>query len=82
MNACQGLDDLEKAVGPVIGHSDWHTIAQDDIDHCAGVTGDHQWIHADPEKAAKRPCGTTSAHERQGGDKPVRVAEAVSVLCE
>ncbi|MEH0421226.1 MaoC family dehydratase [Streptomyces sp. B21-083] len=58
----KGLDDFEKAVGTVIGQSEWHTITQDDIDRFADVTGDHQWIHIDPEKAAKGPYGTTIAH--------------------
>ncbi|MFD5228691.1 MaoC family dehydratase [Streptomyces qaidamensis] len=58
----QGLDDLQKAVGTVIGHSEWHTITQNDIDRFADVTGDHQWIHIDPDKAAKGPYGTTVAH--------------------
>lgn len=57
-----GLDELDKAVGTVIGHSEWHTITQDQIDRFADVTGDHQWIHIDPEKAAKGPYGTTVAH--------------------
>ncbi|SHH31159.1 MaoC family dehydratase [Streptomyces sp. 3214.6] len=58
----QGLDEIEKAVGTLLGHSEWHTITQDDIDRFADVTGDHQWIHIDPEKAAKGPYGTTIAH--------------------
>ncbi|MFE1886936.1 MaoC family dehydratase [Streptomyces diastatochromogenes] len=58
----QGLDELEKAVGTVIGRSAWHIVTQNDIDRFADVTGDHQWIHVDPEKAAKGPYGTTVAH--------------------
>jgi acyl dehydratase len=145
-----GLDAFKKAVGTHIGHSHWHTISQSHIDRFAAVTGDHQWIHTDPQKAAEGPYGTTIAHgylvlslvplllaetvqieglnaainygsnkvrypaptpvdsqvrgevellelnrgprgaqavfritiERQGGDKPVCVAEVVSVLAE
>ncbi|MFJ3214106.1 MaoC family dehydratase [Streptomyces flaveolus] len=58
----QGIDELEKAVGTVIGHSNWHTVTQNDIDRFADATGDHQWIHIDPEKAAQGPYGTTVAH--------------------
>ncbi|WP_218779392.1 MaoC family dehydratase [Streptomyces sp. NRRL B-24572] len=57
-----GMADLEKAVGTHLGHSDWHTISQEQIDTFAHATGDHQWIHVDPEKAAQGPFGTTIAH--------------------
>ncbi|MGV9853475.1 MaoC family dehydratase [Streptomyces sp. NPDC003442] len=60
--AFKGLDELEKAVGTVIGHSEWHSVTQNDINHFADVTGDHQWIHVDPAKAAQGPYGTTIAH--------------------
>ncbi|MFG2731580.1 MaoC family dehydratase [Streptomyces canus] len=62
VNTYHGLGEFEKAVGTLIGHSEWHTITQDDIDRFADVTGDHQWIHIDPDKAAKGPYGTTVAH--------------------
>jgi acyl dehydratase len=42
--------------------SDWHLVTQDDIDAFADATGDHQWIHVDPERAAHGPFGTTIAH--------------------
>jgi acyl dehydratase len=57
-----GVAELEKAVGTHLGHSAWHTITQDQIDAFAMVTGDHQWIHVDPEKAAVGPFGSTVAH--------------------
>ena len=45
-----------------LGTSDWVTIDQRAIDLFAEATGDHQWIHVDPEKAADGPFGTTVAH--------------------
>ncbi|NUR69876.1 MAG: MaoC family dehydratase [Hamadaea sp.] len=56
------LDDLRKAAGTVLGHSDWLTVDQERIDRFAEATGDSQWIHVDPEKAAAGPFGTTIAH--------------------
>ncbi len=46
----------------MIGHSDWVTITQDAVNLFADATGDHQWIHVDPERAATGPFGTTIAH--------------------
>jgi acyl dehydratase len=57
-----GVEELEKAVGTHLGHSDWHTVTQEQIDKFADATGDHQWIHVDPEKAAHGPFGKTIAH--------------------
>jgi acyl dehydratase len=45
-----------------LGSSSWHTIDQRHIDLFAEATGDHQWIHVDPELAAQGPFGTTIAH--------------------
>jgi acyl dehydratase len=56
------LADLQALVGQPIGSSDWLTIEQSRIDQFAQATGDHQWIHVDPERAAKGPFGTTIAH--------------------
>ncbi|MCP2325303.1 acyl dehydratase [Hamadaea flava] len=56
------LDDLRKAAGSVLGHSDWLTVDQERIDRFAEATGDSQWIHVDPERAAAGPFGTTIAH--------------------
>ncbi|MGD1222901.1 MaoC family dehydratase [Streptomyces krungchingensis] len=55
-------DDLKAAVGEQLGHSDWLEVDQKRIDLFADATGDHQWIHVDPEKAAAGPFGTTIAH--------------------
>jgi acyl dehydratase len=62
MRTFNGIPDLEKAVGTHLGHSEWHTIDQDQIDAFAAATGDDQWIHTDPAKAAGGPFGTTVAH--------------------
>ncbi|MFJ2667513.1 MaoC family dehydratase [Nocardia fluminea] len=62
MRIFSGIADLEKAVGTHLGHSEWHTVDQDQIDAFATATGDHQWIHVDPVKAAKGPFGSTVAH--------------------
>ncbi|MGP4001485.1 MaoC family dehydratase [Streptomyces sp. 8N706] len=56
------LDELRSAVGDQLGTSDWLEIDQKRIDLFADATGDHQWIHVDPEKAAAGPFGTTIAH--------------------
>ncbi len=56
------LDDLRAAVGTELGTSDWIPIDQDRVDRFAEATGDHQWIHTDPERAAAGPFGTTIAH--------------------
>ncbi len=61
----QVFDDpfqLEKAVGQHLGHSDWLEITQERIDQFAEATGDHQWIHVDPERAKAGPFGSTIAH--------------------
>ncbi|GHJ38639.1 MaoC family dehydratase [Streptomyces sp. TS71-3] len=55
-------DELRAAVGERLGYSDWLEIDQKRVDLFAEATGDHQWIHVDPEKAAAGPFGTTIAH--------------------
>ena len=45
-----------------LGTGEWHEITQEQIDQFAEATGDHQWIHVDPEAAANGPFGTTVAH--------------------
>ncbi|WP_067695253.1 MaoC family dehydratase [Nocardia jejuensis] len=62
MKTFQGLAEFEKAVGTHLGHSRWHTITQEQIDMFAAATGDHQWIHTDPARAAAGPFGATIAH--------------------
>ncbi|KUF13510.1 MULTISPECIES: MaoC family dehydratase [Streptomyces] len=55
-------DELRAAVGEQLGYSDWLEIDQKRVDLFADATGDHQWIHVDPGKAAAGPFGTTIAH--------------------
>jgi acyl dehydratase len=57
-----GLDALTERIGQELGVSDWHEVTQADIDAFAEVTGDHQWIHVDPERARSTPFGGTIAH--------------------
>jgi len=56
------LDELKRKVGQKLGVSDWLTVTQEQIDTFAEITGDHQYIHVDPERAAKTPFGGTIAH--------------------
>ena len=62
MRTFASLQDLQAAVGEELGSSDWLEIDQERINQFAEATGDHQWIHTDPEKAASGPFGTTIAH--------------------
>lgn len=62
MRTFHGIDEYEKAVGTHLGHSDWHTVTQEQVNGFADATGDHQWIHVDPERAAAGPFGGTIAH--------------------
>ncbi len=62
MLTIQGIDDLRARVGQELGVSDWVLIDQAAIDKFADATGDHQFIHVDPEKAAQTPFGSTIAH--------------------
>ena len=55
-------NELLTAAGQDLGASDWLEIDQRRIDQFADATGDHQWIHVDPERASKGPFGSTIAH--------------------
>lgn len=54
--------ELMTAVGGVLGPTDWLEITQERINLFADATGDHQWIHVDPERAKEGPFGATIAH--------------------
>ena len=55
--------DLERMRGQRVGESAWRTVTQELVDDFARVSGDHQWIHVDPERARREsPFGTTVAH--------------------
>jgi len=56
------LAELQARVGQDLGSSAWLTIEQDRIDGFAQATGDHQWIHTDPARAATGPFGAPVAH--------------------
>jgi len=56
-------DDYIRMVGSEVGVSNWHLVDQKRIDAFADITEDHQYIHVDPERAAREtPYGTTVAH--------------------
>jgi len=57
-----GLDEVKAAVGRDLGTCDWMEITQERVDQFAEATGDHQWIHVDPERAVAGPFGGTIAH--------------------
>ena len=58
-----GIDEVREAVGRHLGHSDWVTVTQEQVNTFAEATGDHQWIHVDPERAtAESPFGGPIAH--------------------
>jgi acyl dehydratase len=58
-----GIDELKALVGETSGPSEWREVTQADIDKFAEVSGDHQWIHVDVERAkTDSPFGTTIAH--------------------
>ncbi|GGT72691.1 MaoC family dehydratase [Streptomyces coeruleorubidus] len=57
-----GLDELKKLAGSDLGTSEWIEVTQERIDTFADATGDHQWIHVDPEKAKEGPFGAPIAH--------------------
>lgn len=56
------LDDLTSLVTQRLGVSRWHLVTQEQVNLFAEATGDHQWIHVDPERARSGPFGTTIAH--------------------
>jgi acyl dehydratase len=56
------LSELESLVGSHLGYSDWVAVEQWRVDSFAEATGDHQWIHVDPDRAADGPYGGTIAH--------------------
>jgi acyl dehydratase len=62
MKTFEKIADLQALVGQELGVSEWMTITQEQINKFADATGDHQWIHIDPERAKTGPFGTTIAH--------------------
>jgi acyl dehydratase len=62
MVTINGIDELKAHAGEDLGVSGWHDVTQSEIDAFADATGDHQWIHVDPERARGTPFGGTIAH--------------------
>ena len=62
MKSFEHLTDLQPLVGQELGVSEWVSVEQERIDQFADATGDHQWIHIDPVRAAAGPFKTTVAH--------------------
>jgi acyl dehydratase len=58
----EGIDGVRAAVGRHLGYSDWVEVSQEQVDGFADATGDHQWIHVDPERARQGPFGGPIAH--------------------
>jgi len=56
------IDELKALVGQHLGYSDYVTITQERVNLFADATGDHQWIHVDPERAKAGPFGGPIAH--------------------
>lgn len=58
-----GLESIDGMIGQEVGPTEWREVTQDMIDTFAGLSGDHQWIHVDVERAkTDSPFGTTIAH--------------------
>jgi acyl dehydratase len=58
-----GVEGVQGLVGQHLGYSDWVPITQERVNRFADATGDHQWIHVDPERAAQEsPFGGPIAH--------------------
>src|SRR5271168_5390126 len=68
------IEELNALVGTHLGYSDYRTVTQEQVNLFADATGDHQWIHVDPERAAAGPFGHTIAHG-------YLTLSLVSVLC-
>ena len=62
MKTFQTLSELAACTGQEVAVSEWLTITQQQVNLFAEATGDHQWIHVDPEKAAAGPFGGPIAH--------------------
>ena len=60
--AFHSVEELRGGIGTHLGYSDWLEITQERVNQFADATGDHQWIHVDPERARAGPFGTTIAH--------------------
>ena len=57
-----GIESFKDLVGTHLGYSEWHLVDQAQVNLFADATGDHQWIHVDPEAAKSGPFGGPIAH--------------------
>ena len=57
-----GPHEIHQSLGKHLGYSEWLEITQDRVNLFASATGDHQWIHVDPERAINGPFGAPIAH--------------------
>lgn len=57
-----GTAELKSLIGQHLGYSDWLEVTQERVNQFADATGDHQWIHVDPERAVDGPFGAPIAH--------------------
>jgi acyl dehydratase len=62
MRVFSNVAEFAAAAGQLLGTSDWHTVTQDQVNLFADATGDHQWIHVDPDRAVTGPFQTPIAH--------------------
>ncbi len=62
MRILNNSKEIADAAGEELGVSEWVAVTQERIDLFADATGDRQWIHVDPERAADGPFGSTVAH--------------------
>jgi acyl dehydratase len=62
MQVISGIDELKDFAGREVGVGPWMRIDQERVNRFAEVTGDYQWIHVDPERAADSPFGGTIVH--------------------
>lgn len=62
MQIVRGVEELTALAGSELGETGAVVVSQATIDQFAEATGDHQWIHVSPERAASGPFGTTIAH--------------------
>ncbi|SCU77120.1 putative enoyl-CoA hydratase 1 [Cupriavidus necator] len=58
----RSAEDIHAAVGQRLGESAWTQITQEQVNQFANATGDHQWLHVDPQRAAQGPYGACIAH--------------------
>ncbi|WP_326709837.1 MULTISPECIES: MaoC family dehydratase [unclassified Streptomyces] len=62
LRTATGLDEIKALAGSDLGRTEWLEITQERVNTFADATGDHQWIHTDPVRAADGPFGGTIAH--------------------